>query len=76
MQTVSFRDNSHGMSKSFFETIRMECQSLFSWKNKSNITGLSSADFAKKVVKVNLYSGFFLQCNYDALLIFKSIYQL
>ena len=31
----------------------MKCQSLFSWKNKKNITILSSAELAQRVVKVN-----------------------
>ena len=32
----------------------MKCQSFFSWKNKKNIN-LSSAEFAKREVKVNEY---------------------
>ena len=32
----------------------MKCQILFSRKNKKNIINLSSADFAQRVVKVNL----------------------
>ena len=35
------------------ETICMKCQILFSGKNKKNITNLSSAEFAQRVVKVN-----------------------
>ena len=38
---------------SHMETICMKCQSLFSWKNKKNITILSSAELAQRVVKVN-----------------------
>ena len=34
------------------ETICMKCQNLFSGKNKINIINLSSAEFAKSVVKV------------------------
>ena len=34
------------------ETICMTCQILFSGKNKKNITNLSSAELAKRVVKV------------------------
>ena len=33
----------------------MKCQILFSWKNKKNIINLSSAENAKRVVKVNEY---------------------
>ena len=36
------------------ETVCMKCQSLFSGKNKKNIISLSSAEYAKKVVMVNL----------------------
>ena len=35
------------------ETICMECQILFPWKNKKNVNNLSSAELAKCVVKVN-----------------------
>ena len=35
------------------ETICMKCQFLFSGKNKKNITNLSSAELAQRVVKVN-----------------------
>ena len=35
------------------ETICTKCQILFSGKNKKNITNLSSAELAKRVVKVN-----------------------
>ena len=31
----------------------MKCQNLFSGKSKKNITNLSSAELAKRVVKVN-----------------------
>ena len=34
------------------ETICMKCQNLFSGKSKKNITNLSSAELAKRVVKV------------------------
>ena len=34
------------------ESICMKCQILFSGKNKKNITKLSSAELAKRVVKV------------------------
>ena len=34
------------------ETICIKCQILFSWKNKKNITNLSSAELAKTVVKL------------------------
>ena len=37
------------------ETICMKCQILFSGKNKKNITNLSSAELAKRVVKVKIY---------------------
>ena len=35
----------------------MKCQILFSGKNKKNIINLSSAELAKRVVKVNKSSG-------------------
>ena len=34
------------------ETISVKCESLFSGKNKKNIVNLSSAEFARRVVKV------------------------
>ena len=37
------------------ETICMECQILFSGKNKKNIINVSFAELAQKVVKVNPY---------------------
>ena len=42
IQILSKRDNLHEMSNPFF------------WKNKKNITDLSFAELAKRVVKVNL----------------------
>ena len=36
---------------SLMETICMKCQILFFWKNKKNITNLSSADTAKRILK-------------------------
>ena len=33
----------------------MKCQILFSGKNKKNVTNLSSADLAQRVVKVNTF---------------------
>ena len=39
---------------SSMETSCMKCQILFSEKNKKNITNLSSADLAQRVVKVKL----------------------
>ena len=36
------------------ETICMNCQILFSRKNKKNVTSLSSAELASRVVKVKL----------------------
>ena len=36
------------------ETICMKCRILFSGKNKKNITNLSSAELAQRVVKVKL----------------------
>ena len=33
----------------------MKCQILFSGENKKNITSLSSAELAKRVVKVNIF---------------------
>ena len=38
---------------STMETICMECRILFSGKDKKNITNLSSAEIAQRVVKVN-----------------------
>ena len=32
----------------------MKSQNLFFWKNKKNIINLSSAEFAQRVVKVNI----------------------
>ena len=37
------------------ETIFLKCQILFSVKNKKNITSLSSADIAQRVLKVNMF---------------------
>ena len=34
----------------------MNCQCLFSWKNKKNIVNLSSAELAQRVVKVIMVS--------------------
>ena len=39
------------------ETVCMKCQSLFSGGKKENIIFLSSAEFAKRVVMVNLILG-------------------
>ena len=64
---VSNGDNLHEMSNPYFwekqkniiccgysmATICMKCQILFSWKNKKNITNLSSAELAKGVVMIN-----------------------
>ena len=36
------------------DTICMKCQILFSWKNKKNISNLSSAELAQRMVKVNM----------------------
>ena len=40
------------------ERICQKCQILFPVRNKKNIINLSSAELAKGVVKVNLYSAF------------------
>ena len=37
------------------ETICMKCQSLFSGKNKSNISKLTSAEFAQRVVNIKTF---------------------
>ena len=44
------------------EKICQNCQILFPLTNKKIITNLSSAELAKRVVKVNLYSAFKNQC--------------
>ena len=36
----------------------MKCQILFSGKNKKNIISLSSAEFAHRVVKINIFPDF------------------
>ena len=41
----------------------MKCQILFSWKNKKNIIGLSSAESAHSVVSVNNYNYFHADIN-------------
>ena len=44
----------------------MKCQILFSWENKKNITNLSSAELAQRVVKVILSAVNYLKisiCN-------------
>ena len=38
------------------KTICMKCQILFSGKSRKNITSLPSADYAQRVIKVNLPS--------------------
>ena len=34
----------------------MKCRNLFSWKIRKNVSNLSSAELARRVVKVNLYT--------------------
>ena len=43
----------------------MNCQILFTVKNKKNITNLSSAELAKRVVKVKDDEYTFKGCNSD-----------
>ena len=47
----------------------MKCQILFSGKNKENISNLSSAELAKKVVKVDKVKPYDPQCEETYLLI-------
>ena len=63
MQIVSIGDNLHELPNAVskilifhancLETICVNCQMLFSRKNKKNVTNLLSAELAKKLVKVN-----------------------
>ena len=49
-------------SKLSMETICMNCQIMFSGKNKKNIMTLSSDEFAKRVVKVKASLQIFFLC--------------
>ena len=52
----------------------MECQRLYSKKNKKYIIDLSSAECAQRVIKVNLNRSFACKSTYTFYFIFICIY--